>query len=97
MTMSKRNRKLAENADLVIMVRTCKGSKELETVNIFDRRIGSSWPEDRIKERGCMYFGGLDDLKDTTNWCLNCDDSKYVFQWIIVGREYAVGKAYLTK
>lgn len=39
------------------------------------------WDKERIKERGIQYFLNMDDVKETLNWNLNGNDSKYQFKW----------------
>lgn len=74
-------RKSLINAKLIINIKSNKRTKEIETVSVFDNRIGKYWSKEQIEERGIVMFLNLDDLKETLNWNLNGDDSKYAFKW----------------
>lgn len=87
--------KSLKDAKLVIKVLSDKKTKRLTTVSIFDNRTNEFWSKDRIKSRGVEKFLNIDDLKETLNWNLNGDDSKYQFRWGQSGKETSDGYAYV--
>lgn len=88
-------RKTLQNAKLVIRVESDKATRRIRTVSIFDNRTQKFWSEDQIKERGCEWFLDLNDLKETLNWNLNGDSSKYQFTWGQSSKEKSEGVAYI--
>lgn len=82
-------------AKLVVMLKSPKGTTCLNTIGIYDSRIGTMWEEERINDRGVTYFLDLKDLKETCNWNLYGDDSKYKFKWVYECKEFCVGYAYI--
>lgn len=73
--------KALQNAKLVIKVESKKGTQEINTISVFDNRTQENWGEERIKERGVEHFLNVEHLKETLNWNLNGDSSKYQFKW----------------
>ena len=88
-------RKSLKDAKLVVRVESNKQTHRIKTVSVFDNRTGEFWPPERIKERGIVSFLNLADLKETLNWNLNGDDSKYQFIWGQSGKETSDGVAYI--
>lgn len=74
-------RKSISNAKLIVTVKSNKGENKIETVSIFDNRTNMNWTNEQIAERGVELFLNLEDLKETLNWNLNGDSSKYQFKW----------------
>lgn len=69
-----------QNAKIIVTVESVD-KKKINTISIFDNRTKKYWSEDQIKERGITYFLNIDDMKETLNWNLNGDESKYGFKW----------------
>lgn len=88
-------RKSLSNAKLVVAVEGNKTSGEIKTVSVFDNRTQEYWPENRIHERGIERFLNVDDMKETLNWNLNGDSSKYQFKWGQSGKSISEGRAYI--
>lgn len=87
--------KTLKKAKLVIRVLSDKRTKRLTTVSIFDNRTNEFWSKDRIQSRGVERFLNMDDLKETLNWNLNGDDSKFQFRWGQSGKGTSDGYAYV--
>lgn len=87
--------KTLSKAKLVVKVVGNKKTKEIETISVFDNRTGEYWSKERIEERGITKFLHLDDLKETLNWNLNGDSSKFQFKWGQSGKETSDGTAYV--
>lgn len=88
-------RKSLVNAKLIINIESNKHTKEIKTVSVFDSRTQKYWTEEQIKERGIVRFLNLSDLKETLNWNLNGDSSKYQFKWGQSGKNISEGVAYV--
>ena len=88
-------RKSLSDAKLIINIESNKHTKEIKTVSVFDNRTQKYWTEEQIKERGIVRFLNLSDLKETLNWNLNGDSSKYNFKWGQSGRDTSEGRAYV--
>lgn len=59
---------------------------------VFDNKSQFYRNKEFIKERGIDWFLDLSDLKETLNWNLNGDSSKYQFVW---DENQKTGKAYV--
>lgn len=96
-------RKSLNEAKLVVTVESYKGKPitpenpnlTIRTVSVFDTRTGDFWSKERIKERGIEYFLTGSDMKETLNWNVNGDSSKYQFKWGQSSKEKSVGVAYV--
>ena len=88
-------KKSFKNAKLVVRVESNKATKRIKTISVFDNRSQEYWSAERIHERGIERFLDLDDLKETLNWNLNGDSSKYQFAWGQSGKEASDGIAYI--
>lgn len=88
-------RKMIRKAKLVVRVDSDRTTGKITTVSIFDNRTQTFWSEEQIKERGCEWFLDLNDLKETLNWNLNGDSSKYQFKWGQSSKEKSEGVAYI--
>ena len=75
--MSKR----LSNAKFIVRVESDKNTKQIKTVSVLNKRTNEYKDEKFIQDRGISWFLNLDDLKETLNWNLNGDSSKYVFKW----------------
>ena len=73
--------KTLNNAKLVVRVEGNKHSKKIITRDVFDNRTQTYWSDERIKERGITHFLNMEDMRETLNWNLNGDSSKYQFKW----------------
>lgn len=89
-----RKKSLAD-AKLVVNIESDKHTKEIKTVSVFDNRTQKYWTDDQIRDRGIIKFLNLDDLKETLNWNLNGDSSKYQFKWGQSGKYISNGCAYI--
>lgn len=87
--------KTLKKAKLVVKVVSNKQTRKIETVSVFDNRTGEYWSKEKIKERGIVWFLHLEDLKETLNWNLNGDSSKFQFKWGQSGKETSDGTAYV--
>lgn len=85
--------KTLNKAKLVVRVESNKQTHKIKTVSVFDNRTQEHWSEERIKERGIEWFLHIDDMKETLNWNLNGDSSKYQFKWGQSGKEISEGIA----
>lgn len=87
--------KTINNAKLVITVNSNKSNKEIETVSVFDNRKNREWTKEEVEERGIKTFLNLQDLKETLNWNLNGDSSKFQFKWGQSTKQLSEGRAYV--
>lgn len=87
--------KTLNNAKLVVRVEGNKHSKEIITRDVFDNRTQTYWSDERIKERGITHFLNMNDMKETLNWNLNGDSSKYQFKWWQSSKDTTEGVAYV--
>lgn len=88
-------RKTLYRAKLVVEVESDRIAGKIRTVSIFDNRTQDYWSEEQVKDRGCEWFLNLNDLKETLNWNLNGDSSKYQFVWGRSTKEKSGGIAYI--
>lgn len=87
--------KTLKNSKLIVKVESGKNTKKIYAVNVFDNRTQEYWNACRIRERGIEDFLDLEDLKETLNWNLNGDSSKYQFKWGQTVNGKSVGLAYI--
>lgn len=87
--------KILNNAKLIVAVESEKKTHKIKTVFVFDNRTKKYWSEKQIKERGILDFLHIDDLKETLNWNLNGDSSKYQFKWGQSSKTKSEGRAYI--
>lgn len=87
--------KILNKAKLVIRVIGNKQSRKIDTVSVFDNREQTYWQEERIKERGITWFLNMNDMKETLNWNLNGDSSKFQFKWGQSSKHTTEGVAYV--
>ena len=73
--------KILSNAKFIVRVESDKNTKQIKTVSVLNNRTNEYKDEKFIQDRGISWFLNLDDLKETLNWNLNGDSSKYVFKW----------------
>ncbi len=88
-------RKSIGSAKLIIKVEGNKQTKEIRTISVFDNRTQKFWTDEQIHKRGIERFLNMEDMKETLNWNLNGDDSKYQFKWGQSGKETTEGCAYV--
>lgn len=88
-------RKTLHNAKLVVKIISNKITNEITTESVYDNRTKSFWDETKIQERGIQNFLNMDDVKETLNWNLNGDSSKYQFKWGQSGKGISEGYAYI--
>ena len=87
--------KTLHNAKLIVKIVSNKITNKIITESVYDNRIQTFWDKERIKERGIQYFLNMNDVKETLNWNLNGDDSKYQFKWGQSGKGISEGYAYI--
>lgn len=87
--------KTLNNAKLVVRVEGNKHSKKIITRDVFDNRTQTYWSDERIKERGITHFLNMEDMRETLNWNLNGDSSKYQFKWGQSNKDTTEGVAYV--
>lgn len=87
--------KILNNAKLIVRVEGNKFTKAIKTLSVFDNRTQKFWTNEDIKERGIKNFLNMEDMKETLNWNLNGDSSKYQFKWGQSGKERSEGLAYV--
>ena len=73
--------KRLSNAKFIVRVESDKNTKQIKTVSVLNNRTNEYKDEKFIQDRGISWFLNLDDLKETLNWNLNGDSSKYIFKW----------------
>lgn len=88
-------RKTINDAKLIVTIRSIKDDYQIKTISVFDNRKNINWTEQEVKERNIEFFLNLQDLKETLNWNLNGDSSKYQFQWGQSGKYDSEGRAYI--
>lgn len=74
-------KKSLSKAKFIINVESNKATKKIKTISVYDNRIEKYLDDAFIKERGIVYFLNVEDLKETLNWNLNGDSSKYKLKW----------------
>ena len=87
--------KTINNAKLMVIVKSNKGENTIETVSIYNNRENRNLTEEEMTERNVKSFLDLQDLKETLNWNLNGDSSKYQFKWGQSGKYDSEGRAYV--
>lgn len=87
--------KTLKNAKLVIKIISDKITNRIATEEIYDNRIQKFWSKEQIEERGVDWFLNLNDAKETLNWNLNGDSSKYQFKWGKSTKFFSEGYAYI--
>lgn len=80
---------------LVVKIISNRISNKIVTKFVFDNRTQTFWSKDQIQERGICEFINLDDIKESLNWNLNGDSSKYQFKWGQSGKGISEGYAYI--
>lgn len=88
-------KKILGNAKLVVTVESNQSTGKIRTVSVFDNRTQEYWHANKIHSRGIEWFLGLDDMKETLNWNLNGDSSKYQFRWGQSCKNISEGRAYV--
>lgn len=83
------------SAKLIVTVESNKHDGVIRTVSVFDNRTGAYLPETYISERGISWFMDMNDMKETLNWNLNGDSSKYQFRWGQTAKGVSEGIAYI--
>lgn len=88
-------RKILNDAKLIVTVEGNKETKEIKTISVYDNRTNEYLNKEYIKERNIELFLDIKDMKETLNWNLNGDDSKYQFKWGQSGKGFTEGRAYI--
>lgn len=90
--MSKR----LSGAKLVVTVESNKKTKQLRTLFVFDNRINRDTTEEVLKSAPAIHnFSDLDDMKESLNWCLAGDSSKYRVKFGQGNKETQIGYVYI--
>ena len=98
--------KTSYNCKLIVKIFSDR-EHNISVVGIDDLRTHKPWTDDQIKERG--LFGvitsatkkrkpedrTLIELKETLNWNLGGDTSKYMFLWEMAGNKGTYGRTYI--
>lgn len=87
--------KSLNNAKLVVTVEGNKHTKEIVTKSVFDNRTQTYWTDEHIQERGIKRFINIEDMKESLNWNLNGNSSKFQFKWGQSGKTSTDGMAYV--
>lgn len=88
-------RKILNNSKLIIKVIANKNTKQIETISVYDNRKNKYLSKEYIQERGIKWFLNVEHLKETLNWNLNGDSSKYQFKWGQRDGSFVEGIAYI--
>ncbi len=88
-------RKILTNSKLIVKVIGNKTTKKIKTISVYDNRKKEYCSKEYIKERGIEWFLNIEDLKETLNWNLNGDSSKYQFKWGQRDKNFVEGVAYV--
>ena len=84
------------NAKFVVTLESNKNTHKLKTISIFDNRVNRDRTEDVHKDKPALKsFGDLADMKESLNWCLYCDDTKYRVKFGQGNKETQLVYAYL--
>ena len=84
-----------KNFNYKVTVESNKATRQLRTLAI-DDNYGNNCNK-LIESRGVGSFNDVNDMKDTLNWNLNGDSSKYKFQWGQCSKQTQLGYAYVTR
>jgi hypothetical protein len=87
--------KTLHKAKLVIRVESDRINNIIRTLSVFDNRTQREWTREQIVERGIEEFMNVQHLKETLNWNLNGDESKYQFKWGQSSKTRSEGLAYV--
>ena len=84
-----------KNFNYKITVESDKATRQLRTLSVKDKDGNDC--NKLIESRGVGSFNDVNDMKDTLNWNLNGDSSKYKFQWGQGDNQTHLGYAYVTR
>ena len=84
-----------KNFNYKVTVESNKATRQLRTLAIEDNDGNDC--NKFIESRGVGSFNDVNDMKDTLNWNLNGDSSKYNFQWGQGDKHTQLGYAYVTR
>lgn len=87
--------KTLHKAKIIVTVEGNNLTKKIKTIFAVDNRTGEALTDEYIKERGIEYFLNMDDMKETLNWNLNGDSSKFQFKWGQTVNGISEGRAYI--
>lgn len=87
--------KMLKDAKYIIQVESDKATKHIHTLSVYDTKNEVYKDTEFIQERGITWFLNVDDLKETLNWNLNGDGSKYQFKWGQSSKTKSEGLAYI--
>ena len=82
-------------AKLVVAVRGNKYTGIIRTISVFDNRTQQYLPREYICERGIVWFLNMDDMKETLNWNLNGNSSKFQLKWGQTAKGSSEGLAFV--
>ena len=84
-----------KNFTYKVTVESDKATRQLRTLSI-EYKDGNGCNK-LIESRGVGSFNDVNDMKDTLNWNLNGDSSKFQFQWGQSDKQTQLGYAYVTR
>lgn len=87
--------KILHKAKLIVKIESNQQTKLIQTISVYDNREQKYWTKEQIIERGIQSFINLSDLKESLNWNLNGDSSKYQFTWGQTVDKISEGVAYI--
>lgn len=88
--------KRLNSAKLVVTVESDKKTKRLKTISVFDNRIDRDTTEEVLKSAPAIKsFSDINDMKESLNWCLAGDDSKYKLKFGQGNSKTQTGYAYI--
>lgn len=82
-------------AKFIIKIESNLTNKTIKTINVFDNRILQYKSDFYIVERNIKDFINVSDMKETLNWNLNGDSTKFQFKWGQRSKKYCEGVAYI--
>lgn len=87
--------KMLKDAKYIVRVESDKATKRIRTLSVYSTKDEVCRDALFIEERGITWFLNVDDLKETLNWNLNGDASKYQFKWGQSSKTTSEGLAYI--
>ena len=88
--------KRLNGAKLVVTVESNKKTKQIKTMSVFDNRINRDTTEEVLKSAPSVArFSDLDDMKESLNWCLAGDSSKYKVKFGQGNKDTQTGYVYI--
>ena len=86
---------MRKNFTYKITLEKDKTTHHLKTLSIVDEEGNDC--SDLIEKRNLQLFIDMNDMKETLNWNLACDSSKFKFQWGQGDKRTQIGYAYVIR